>query len=259
MLEIPEYKDRIVAFIDILGFEALILSLSKNPELRERIHAALTKIRSTRDSSRRANTAQSDLEINQFSDSIAISAEPTKKGFFSVIWACGWLNADLLYSGILTRGGISVGPTVHESDLIYGEAMLQAYRIESSAAVYPRIVVDDAIFEYPGIGAQKPYLRQDGDGLWFIDPFEFEASCPGAAGLAADGYDPREIYFKELGKHIESGLSGATRVDHRSKWQWLKSRYEAALQFHRSGGKTQFMRSLEMAEQNAAADAEKRR
>lgn len=259
MLEIPEYKDRVVAFIDILGFEALIQSLSSRPELRERIHRALSEIRATRDSSLKENTAQSNLEINQFSDSIAISAEPTKDGFFSVIWACGWLHANLLYSGILTRGGVAVGPTVHESDLIYGDAMLQAYRIESSAAVYPRIVVDNAIFEHPGIGDRKAYLAQDIDGLWFIDPFEFEASCPGAAGLAADGYDPREIYFTELGKHIESGLSEAARVDHKSKWQWLKNRYEAAFKFHQLGGKTLFLRSLEMVEQTAVADAEKRR
>ncbi|NWO06596.1 MAG: hypothetical protein HLX50_13180 [Alteromonadaceae bacterium] len=259
MFEIPEYKERIVAFIDILGFESLILSLSSRPELHERVHQALSEIRSTRDSSLRENTAQSDLEVNQFSDSIAISAEPTKEGYFSVIWACGWLHANLLYSGILTRGGITVGPTVHESDLIYGDAMIRAYRIESSAAVYPRIVVDDQIFKDPGIGARKAYLAQDVDGLWFIDPFEFEASCPGAAELAADGYDPREIYFNELGKHIEFGLSTAARVDHKSKWQWLKNRHEVAFKFHKSGGKTLFLRSLEMVEQGAAADANKRR
>ncbi len=259
MNEIPEYKDRIVAFIDILGFESLIFSLSNQPELHRRINRALTEIKATRDSSLRKNTAQSNLEVNQFSDSIAISSEPTKKGFFSVVWACGWLHANLLYSGILTRGGIAIGPTVHESDLIYGEALIKAYRIESSASVYPRIVVDDEVFQYLGIGDSKPYLCQDSDGLWFIDPFEFEASCPGASELVADGHDPREIYFNELGKHIELGLTTAVRVDHRSKWQWLKNRYDTAFQFHVTGGKTLFMRALEMVEHEATTDAKKRR
>lgn len=245
MFKVPEYKDKIVAFIDILGFESLILAMAKTPELHQRIYLALTQIRSMRESSLRSNSAQSGLEINQFSDSIAISAEPSKEGFFSVVWACGWLHANLLYSGILTRGGISIGQVVHESDIIYGEAMLRAYRIESSAAVYPRIVVDEEIFKLPDMGLNKPFLVQDADGLWFIDPFEFEASCSNADELASDGYDPREIYFEELGRHIEYGLSNAARVDHKSKWQWLKNRYEAAFTLHKSGGKTQFLKALE--------------
>jgi hypothetical protein len=245
MSEFPGYKDKIVAFLDILGFESLILSLSEQPELHKRINRALKEIEATRDSSLLENTAQSSLEVNQFSDSIAISSEPTKEGFFSVIWACGWLHANLLYSGILTRGGVSIGPTVHESDLIYGEGMIKAYRIESSAAVYPRIVIDNEIFKYLKVGDNRLYLCQDMDGLWFIDPFEFEASCPGASELAADGYDPRGIYFEELGKHIDVGLTTAVRVDHKAKWQWLKNRYESAFQFHLKGGKTLFLRSLD--------------
>lgn len=257
MSEVPEYKNKIVAFLDILGFESLIFSLSTQPELHKRINSALKVIKATRDSSLLENTAQRNLEVNQFSDSIAISSEPTMDGFISVIWACGWLQADLLYSGILTRGGISIGPLVHENDLIYGEAMIKAYQIESSVAVYPRIVIDDEVFKHFNVGNNIPYLCRDTDGLWFIDPFEFEASCPGATELAADGYDPREIYFVELGKHIEIGLTTADRVDHKAKWQWLKNRYESAFQFHKNGGKTSFLRALEMVEQQTVADEKK--
>ena len=51
MSEFPEYKDKIVAFLDILGFESLIFSLSNQPELHKRINRALEEIKATRDSS----------------------------------------------------------------------------------------------------------------------------------------------------------------------------------------------------------------
>lgn len=249
MKDIPEYNDRIVAFIDILGFSSLVSSLHKDPSLHARIYRALKEIKSSRDSSLRENTAQSNLEVNQFSDSIVITSEPTFDGFFSVLWACGWLHARLLYLGILTRGGISIGPTVHESDFIYGEGMIKAHQIESSAAVYPRIVIDEQVFNQLNLGDKRPYLVKDLDGLWFIDPFEFEASAPGATELSADGYDPREIYFKELSKHIELGLSQAVRVDHKAKWKWLENRHQIAYQYYLSGGKSMFVRALELAEE----------
>lgn len=245
MDEIPAYNDRIVAFIDILGFESLILSIPHNSDLHKRICLALKDIKAIRDSSFMEGTAQSDLEVNQFSDSIAISAKPSNKGFFSVVWACGWLQANLLYFGILTRGGIAVGPTVHQSDIIYGEGMISAYKIESKAAVYPRIVVDESVLEHPDIEYGKDFLSKDYDGLWFIDPFEFEASCPGDTELLADGADPRKIYLCELGKHIETGLMDASRVDHKSKWRWLENRYEKAVRSYERGEKTTFMRFID--------------
>jgi hypothetical protein len=128
-----EYEDRLVAFVDILGFSALVASLDTKPELHSRLHYALSYIKSYRESSQTPNTAHTSLEVSVFSDSIAITAEPLDT--FSVLWACGWLQAQLLCSGILTRGGIAIGRTFHKEDVLYGEGFLAAYKIETSAAV----------------------------------------------------------------------------------------------------------------------------
>jgi len=103
----PLYKDRIVAFIDILGFGTLVSSLEEQPELHERLHSALAQIKSYKLTSQLENTAHSDLDVSVFSDSIVMSAEDGNFG--AIIWASGWLNAQLLGLGILTRGGISTG------------------------------------------------------------------------------------------------------------------------------------------------------
>jgi hypothetical protein len=172
------------------------------------------------------------LEISVFSDSIAISSEPFDA--FGVIWACGWLHAQLLYSGILTRGGISIGETIHQDDVLYGEGMLKAYHLESNAAVYPRIVVDPALLPRLSIGMKNKLLELDSDGLWFVDPFKFDAMPGGAEDLASDGYDPREVYFAELGRHIASAIDGAKQVDHLAKWNWLANRYRIAAEKYSS-------------------------
>lgn len=254
MDQTPQFEDRIVAFVDILGFGTLVSSLSTNPELHARLHYALTYIKSHRESS---HAAHSHREVSVFSDSIVISAEIFDA--FEVIWTCGWLHAQLLYSGVLTRGGISIGPTIHKDDVLYGEGMLKAYRIESSAAVYPRIVIDPELLRRLAPGTKKKLLDQDSDGLWFIDPFKFDAMPGGAEELASDGYDPRAIYFEELRKHITAAIEGAKQVDHFAKWNWLANRYSIAFELYSESQKAKRGTVQKTAEQNAPADAEKRR
>lgn len=230
----PNYEERVVAFVDILGFKALVDEIRTQPDLHGRLHFALTHIKSYRDSALERNTAQSNLQVSVFSDSIAISAEPLNA--FSVLWACGWLQATLLYSGILTRGGVARGATFHEGDLLYGDGLLAAHRIESSAAVYPRIVVVPTVVDGLTSKMRKFFLDTDHDGLWFIDPFRFDAMAGGASGLAADGYDPREIYFEEVGKHIAAAKKKVMHLDHLSKWTWLDTRYQAAAKNYTESG-----------------------
>lgn len=227
-----KYEDRIVAFIDILGFSALVERMASKPEELALIMRVLKRIKFVGDMSIRAHTAQSDLEVSVFSDSIAISAIPSQA--FSVIWSCGWLQADLLFSGVLTRGGIAIGPTIHQDGILLGEGLLTAYQIESAAAVYPRVILDSLILDRITSEQKTNFLAQDDDGLWFVDPFRFHSTPGNAEDLAAEGYDPREIYFEELGKHIASGLKRSAIVKHKSKWNWLSNRYQHAAKDHLS-------------------------
>lgn len=243
MKNIPKYDDRIVAFLDILGFEHLVNTLNENPELHSRIYAALSRLKQSRDISLQKNTSLSDLEVNIFSDSIVVSTEPNFDSFFGVIWCCGWLQAQLLFMGVLIRGGISIGPTIHEKDLIYGKGLIKSYEIEKKASIYPRIVVDPELFNHVKCENKNIFLAEDTDGLWFIDPFQFEAFAPIPSRAIADGYDPREIYFIELEKHIVEGINESKTLAHKAKWTWLLGRHKMAFSQYKKGEKT-MMRSL---------------
>jgi hypothetical protein len=222
----PEYADRVVAFIDVLGFGALVRQLDSDPSLHAKLHRALSKIRVFKHYSLQEATAQADLEVSVFSDSIVISG--ATGNFHGVIFSALHLQCNLLEMGILVRGGISSGRTVHADDILYGEGMLDAYMLEATA-VYPRIVLAPKLVEKLEPGYRAMFLEKDGDGLWFINPFSIGLTPADADELAADGYSPFEESLKTLGERIDLELSRLSEVGQLAKWNWLKRQHSIAL------------------------------
>jgi len=144
--EIPEYPNKIIAFVDILGFKEITKSLRDNPDFHKRVHYALKQIKYIEESINIKSSLNEIYEVSVFSDSIAISAEKNK--ISELIWTVGWLQAQLLYVGILTRGGISSGLLHHSKGIMYGEGFISAYRLEQQSAIYPRVVVSNKILEF---------------------------------------------------------------------------------------------------------------
>jgi hypothetical protein len=81
----------------------------------------------------------------------------------------------------------------------------------------------------------------------------------GADDLASDGYDPREVYFKELGRHIASAVDEAKQVDHLAKWNWLANRYRAAAEKYSHTRELNFDALFKDTERGAGEDASTRR
>ena len=244
------YSNRVVCFIDILGFGELIKSLETDSELHQKLHSALKRIKSYKVSSLEENTAQSDLEVSVFSDSIVISSE--KDGCHGVVWSSLHLQCDLLSLGILTRGGMSFGKTVHEDDILYGEGMLKSYNLESRAAVYPRIIVDKSILELTNEGYQNVFFSKDFDGLWYLDPFSIGIQPGGMAALVEDGWDPYEVSLKDLKKKINGALSSLTNENHMAKWAWLNSKLDLAVIEYQHYGQPRYWHYFEMSHKKNA-------
>lgn len=222
-------NERIVAFIDILGFESLVRDLEKDERLHQRLQYALQDIKRVKISSLNENTAQKDLEVSVFSDCVAISAE--RDNYHGVIWTAIHLQSSLLVLGILTRGGISKGGLVHEDDILYGEGMIKAYKLESKAAIYPRILIDREIIELTNEYYRSVFFQQDMDGLWHLNLFSIGLVPGGANELAADGWDPHEVGLKELKRYVDKSVSTLTEPDQIAKWNWIeRKRVEAAEQ-----------------------------
>jgi hypothetical protein len=212
----PLYRTRVFAFLDIIGFEAEVERLDKDPDRFPRLWNALHAGHDLRISWLKP------VEISAFSDSIVVSGG--LDDMWSVAIHIARLQLDLLILGLLSRGGISQGPGYHQNGIVFGRGMLTAYRLETHAAFYPRVVVAD------------PYLRahlwndgesghrllaedSEGDGLSYVDFLRF----PEWQGKAAHA---RPKDFALWRDSINEGLEKADpfHPGRRAKWIWLAKR-----------------------------------
>lgn len=239
-----KYEQRIVAFIDILGFKTLLNdTLDKNGTDNEKaIDAIISAYQAIRDiwdldkKSEFLNTKSSETKkVSIFSDCLVVSFEIDQPNevFFTLL-EIKWLIMRLLARKILCRGAISVGKFIHNDNYLFGPALVEAYTLESKAAMYPRVILDNSVIE---VGAkhgklkhsfnqEKKYvhslLEQDSDGMYYIDYF-FKAQSE----LDDPTYDFPE-YIHNLGEIIRKGLMGSShhsKADIRVKYSWMRERF----------------------------------
>lgn len=239
------YDERIVAFVDILGFRSLVAELSGDTELRRNLHGALTAIKSVGSFAGDPGTAQKELEASVFSDSIVISGDSNQ--LFTVIWTCVGLQSRLLAFGIVTRGGISRGRTHHKEDILYGEGIIKAYDLESKAAIYPRVVVDPALVADLSEVHRHMLLDLDVDGLWHTDPFSIGVLPGNSEDLLEDGWDPHLAFLESFTKRVDQEIKAAKDAGIAAKWGWMKSKVKKALAYHQKHGTARIWHIMKLA------------
>jgi hypothetical protein len=132
----------------------------------------------------------------------------------------------------LVRGGATVGNLYHSNGIVFGDALIEAYRLESSVAVYPRVVLSqkicnrDSWMRWSGIS-----LRRGIDGLYYFNYFRnliFRQSLP-----EQDHRAGMQKWFASVCEQIRSNLvklekSGAMAAF--SKWAWFANEIHSALE-----------------------------
>jgi hypothetical protein len=218
---VTEYKEKIVAFIDILGFENIVRRLASDPDLFCALKSALKRIKDVEHEGRKHN-----LEVSVFSDSIVVTAHKTE--FLGLMNTVVWLQRELLQAGIFIRGGMAVGPVYHENGILFGEGMLSAYRLESKAAIYPRIVFSNQLAEIdPNVTSFV--TEADSDSVRFINPFLFSMGPLFEEELAEKTETNFMINLRKIKYHILQGIARSTEEDHLAKYMWMADRFNRAI------------------------------
>lgn len=92
-----------------------------------------------------------NIEITCFSDFIVISSEVVKENinviFSTLVTQVAYISKELLLRNILVRGGVAIGDLYHKDNIVFGQGLIEAYRIESEIAEYPRIVLSDKLIK----------------------------------------------------------------------------------------------------------------
>lgn len=146
------YEDRIVAFIDLLGFKNAVYASITKPDVFNDISTVIKlneQLQKDNYGTTYMNEAQDGVEIMFFSDSFVISI-PTKdyKGpLFSLLMHLVWQSLDILGYNFLVRGVVTIGPLYHNGNICFGPAMNRAYELESKEACYPRIIIDKIVLD----------------------------------------------------------------------------------------------------------------
>jgi hypothetical protein len=224
-----KYEDRIVAFIDILGFSNIIkATINSNGELNN-LGGALTYVHNYFNEISNDYDDPSILQLSQFSDSIVISISMKHSLEMTVIFKhLKMIQIELLYKNILLRGGIVKGLLIHNHNLLLGPGMINAYNLESKCAMHPRIVIDPKVlWQFGRIDGNRQQERlinfnyensfaKEADGTYYIDYFndvDFYLNHPGG----------EKGYFKLLcniiKKHIDSD-----DISVRVKYLWMREK-----------------------------------
>jgi hypothetical protein len=155
----------LVGFLDILGFSQMVREdCQGNPDgpvFLPRIRDALVKVRE--------QDPAGNFRLAQFSDSIIVSRpfQRDQNIFADFLNKIASLQELLFVSGILSRGGIAHGKHSEDDGILFSQALVEAYRIESSVSQFPRTIVsEDLLLLFSPAGCR---LATDRDGLLFVD------------------------------------------------------------------------------------------
>lgn len=178
------YEERIVAFIDILGFENIIKSSITSQDKLENLGSAITYIHDYFKEVKSTYPDPSILQLSQFSDSIVISISmKNSHEMLAIFKHLKSIQSNLILKDILLRGGIVKGKLIHNDELLLGPGMINAYKLESKCAMHPRIVIDPKVlWQFRRVNGIKQAERlkdfdyeksfaKENDGTAYIDYF----------------------------------------------------------------------------------------
>jgi len=228
-----EYENRVVCFLDILGFKNIIEESEKDSLKLQYTLEALEILNTYKtDSEQNYGATHESVQVTQFSDSIVVSflLEERDQLILALI-DLQVMIVELINYGFLLRGGISSGNLIHTSDVLIGTALHEAYQLESSIAIYPRIIISQQLInDYLDINNKNDdfgrnfeesdinnLLLMSDDGYYMIDYFFSVKNI----------FDNEYYYVFYLQKmyHIISNGCKSKNNKVNVKFKWMKEKY----------------------------------
>ena len=167
-------------------------------------------------------------EISTFSDHIVISYRIGGEGLVTDIvsgaFAAGRLIAELAATafplGLMIRGGATLGQLHHRDGVVLGEALVEAYELESQLANYPRVLLSKSLYSQLKEGMDWDFLLTDLDGLPHLNYFRW---------FCTYGEENGKIFVRWLDEVLTpvteniQKLEAARSVKEVAKWVWFKN------------------------------------
>jgi hypothetical protein len=222
----PRYEQRYCAFVDVLGFTELLKKFGTHDKYTE-LRNILFAIHSPRASPFEKPFAGSDLRAQSISDAVCISTAASAPGLLHLMSALQFSTLDVLSEGVLVRGAVVKDYLYHAPGIVFGQALVRAYLLESKIVKYPRVMLtSDVVKDSETYAANAPYteafkgrVTQADDGPYFLDYF-WEIRGIMERGDMNGG----EILdrYQAMAYLIQDNLREAFDVPaYFEKWQWI--------------------------------------
>jgi len=222
------YEERIIAFVDILGFKAIV-----NGNNAEKVKEILTIPKNY--FYNQPIKKYRNIQISLFSDSIIISFLYTEEhAVYNLLLDLQNILIEFIYKGVVCRGFIKKGNVYHDQNFLFGPAFNEAYDFEKKMK-YPKIGFDNDIYTI-GCKYHDPkkterqediFLRtlfiKDNDNTYYIDYLFTPISSV---------RNVKTVYRKEyLLKLLEITNNGLMNLDPliREKYEWVKLKFYSVL------------------------------
>lgn len=222
--------DSVVAYLDILGYVEKVKAVAKERRgdpflrsLRDAFDAALAALK-------RIETAKSiKVDIKAFSDNIVISlpvADDAEEEFLAIIEIVAAFQCELVMHGLFVRGAIAIGPHYVDTEIVFGEALLEAYLEEHNEALNPRVTLAlsatsrlshhiERHDELEDRAPQKAFLMKDFDGKYFVN---YLAALTAPPGEVAPTLEQMQAHGTCVSRELKHSLE-QQRVW--TKYQWV--------------------------------------
>ena len=197
----PEFREKFIAFVDILGFEAKVADAAGHEELQLAdllgFCASLSQEAHTKDIAdvgpmicpeSPCVARNLDYQVTQISDCAIISAEVSPAGVINLLHHVASAVFGLMMKGIMVRGYISRGNIYHTDHQVIGPGYLEALRKEKEVVAFglphdttstPFVEIDPAVVSYVKHETDacvrelfKEMTREDSRGKAAIFPFQ---------------------------------------------------------------------------------------
>lgn len=157
------FDDTLVAFFDILGFSDLVQRAvhGDGPAMIAEIDSALRQSLEVLD--KKWSWEDEGLSLTMFSDCACVSVPATganMDAFFQIVPA---IQARLARRRICVRGAMTIGKHFANERMIFSEGLVEAYRLESTVAEHPRVLIS------PELEQWVYSVGHDEDLIWFRD------------------------------------------------------------------------------------------
>jgi hypothetical protein len=236
------FEDHCVVFVDFLGFSNIVAS---GDEKMADLLTILKALQSSRSDFRiahqlideRHGSVEIKAAISAFSDHVVISyplermrvaegLDDQTIPYIVMDHARAMISeiASLAFTqNLLVRGGITIGKLYHQEGVVFGQGLIDAYRLESEVAVYPRVVLSASMSSSAAWRTEdRRMVKRDFDGVYYLDYLHqmIMSLAPEGINWMAGLAKRMDIVNDLIQENIRS-LENNGRLKEAAKWGWF--------------------------------------